>query len=62
MTWAGAQGFQTAPAADSLRVAGVQSAIGTAHAERGLAYYEVSQSGHMIPQFVPWVSNLECET
>jgi hypothetical protein len=29
--------------------------MGNVHAERGLAYYEVVLSGHMIPQFSPWV-------
>ena len=33
-------------------------AVGTAHSERGLTYYEVELSGHMVPQFVPWVSKL----
>jgi carboxypeptidase D len=57
MTWAGKQGFQTAPAADSFVVDGIGS-LGTAHAERGLALYEVALSGHMVPQFAPWVRSL----
>lgn len=52
---AGKQGFQSPIQPDSLIVDGIESALGVAHAERGLAYYEVVQSGHMIPQFSPWV-------
>jgi hypothetical protein len=55
MTWAGKQGFQTAPAPDSFVVDSVGAPLGTAHAERGLAYYEVALSGHMVPQYAPWV-------
>ena len=55
-TGGGKQGFQTPTAKDSLLVDGVDSALGTVHSERGLTYYEVVQSGHMIPQFSPWVS------
>lgn len=62
MTWAGAQGFQTAPSepffvpyhaeagASTLAASGV---MGTAHTERGLTWVEVAMSGHMIPQYQP---------
>ncbi|KAF8628120.1 hypothetical protein AX15_004076 [Amanita polypyramis BW_CC] len=53
MTWAGMQGFQTPIAQDTLIVDGY-GAVGNVHQERGLTYYEVSLSGHMIPQFSPW--------
>ena len=33
-------------------------ALGTAHYERGLAYFEVELSGHMVPQFSPVVSHI----
>lgn len=52
----GQQGFQSPTVKDSLLVDGVDAALGTVHSERGLTYYEVVQSGHMIPQFSPWVS------
>ncbi|KAG2090020.1 Alpha/Beta hydrolase protein [Suillus discolor] len=52
MTWNGLQGFQTPIANDSFIVDGV-GAYGTTHSERGLTYYEVALSGHMIPQFAP---------
>lgn len=52
MTWNGVQGFQTPIANDSFIVDGV-GALGTAHSERGLTYFEVELSGHMIPQFSP---------
>ncbi|EIN04304.1 alpha/beta-hydrolase [Punctularia strigosozonata HHB-11173 SS5] len=55
MTWNGLQGFQTPIQNDSFIVDGV-GAVGTAHQERGLTYYEVEQSGHMVPQFVPWAA------
>lgn len=42
----GKQGFQTTIEDDSLIVDGV-GALGTAHSERGLTYYEVELSGHM---------------
>ncbi|KAG2159002.1 Alpha/Beta hydrolase protein [Suillus bovinus] len=48
----GLQGFQTPIANDSFIVDGV-GAYGTMHSERGLTYYEVALSGHMIPQFAP---------
>ncbi|KAG2090019.1 uncharacterized protein F5147DRAFT_780466 [Suillus discolor] len=38
--------------ADGVIVDGV-GAYGTMHSERGLTYYEVALSGHMIPQFAP---------
>jgi carboxypeptidase D len=47
MTWAGHQGFQSAPANDSFVIDGF-GAYGTVQAERGLAYYEISLSGHMV--------------
>ncbi|KAG1817704.1 Alpha/Beta hydrolase protein [Suillus subaureus] len=52
MTWNGLQGFQTPIANDSFIVDGV-GAYGTMHSERGLTYYEVALSGHMLPQFAP---------
>ncbi|KAI0655251.1 alpha/beta-hydrolase [Cubamyces menziesii] len=52
MTWEGKQGFQKPIQNDSLIVDGM-GALGTAHSERGLTYYEVALSGHMIPQFSP---------
>src|SRR5258706_16177167 len=54
MTWGGAQGFQTSAAPDSFLIDGF-GASGTSHEERGLAYYEVVLSGHMIPEYAPWV-------
>lgn len=30
-------------------------AMGTVQSERNLSYYEVSLSGHMVPQFAPQV-------
>lgn len=53
-TGGGKQGFQSPIQNDSFIVDGI-GAIGTMHTERGLTYYEVEQSGHMVPQFVPWV-------
>jgi len=52
MTWNGLQGFQTPIANDSFLVDNV-GALGTSHTERGLTYYEVELSGHMVPQFSP---------
>ncbi|KAI0055876.1 alpha/beta-hydrolase [Artomyces pyxidatus] len=52
MTWNGKQGFQNAPQPDSLIIDGV-GAAGTLQSERGLTYYEVAITGHMIPQFNP---------
>ncbi|KAG1897584.1 Alpha/Beta hydrolase protein [Suillus fuscotomentosus] len=52
MTWNGLQGFQTPIADDSFIVDGV-GAFGTMHSERGLTYFEVVLSGHMVPQFAP---------
>ncbi|KAJ3559123.1 hypothetical protein NP233_g11343 [Leucocoprinus birnbaumii] len=52
MTWAGKQGFQTPIANDSFIVDGV-GALGNMHSERGLTYFEVALSGHMVPQFSP---------
>lgn len=56
MTWAGKQGFQTPIKNDSFIVDGV-GALGVTHQERGLTYYEVELSGHMVPQFSPVVSS-----
>ncbi|KAG1845213.1 Alpha/Beta hydrolase protein [Suillus tomentosus] len=48
-----ADGYGFTPIAnDSFIVDGV-GAYGTMHSERGLTYYEVALSGHMIPQFAP---------
>jgi len=52
MTWNGLQGFQQAPKLDSFIVDGM-GAFGTVQSERNLTYYEVSLSGHMVPQFQP---------
>ncbi|KAH9856035.1 alpha/beta-hydrolase [Lenzites betulinus] len=52
MTWNGQQGFQEPIQPDSLIVDGM-GALGTAHSERGLTYFEVALSGHMVPQFSP---------
>ncbi|KAF9449019.1 alpha/beta-hydrolase [Macrolepiota fuliginosa MF-IS2] len=52
MTWGGLQGFQTPIANDSFIVDGV-GALGNTHTERGLTYFEVQLSGHMVPQFSP---------
>ena len=57
MTWGGAQGFQTPIAPDSLIIDGF-GASGISHQERGLAYYEVVLSGHMLPGYAPWVRDL----
>lgn len=50
----GQQGFQADRVRDSFIVDGM-GAMGTVQSERNLTYYEVSLSGHMIPQFVPKV-------
>ncbi|KAK2459782.1 hypothetical protein APHAL10511_008214 [Amanita phalloides] len=55
MTWNGMQGFQTPIVQDSLIVDGI-GALGNVHSERGLTYYEVVQSGHMVPQYSPWTA------
>ncbi|KII83375.1 hypothetical protein PLICRDRAFT_119436 [Plicaturopsis crispa FD-325 SS-3] len=52
MTWNGQQGFQTPIANDSFIVDGV-GALGNMHQERGLTYFEVDLSGHMVPQYSP---------
>ncbi|THU78094.1 alpha/beta-hydrolase [Dendrothele bispora CBS 962.96] len=53
MTWNGLQGFQTPIQNDSFLVDEMGVPLGTVHSERGLTYYEVALSGHMIPQFSP---------
>ncbi|KAG1805923.1 Alpha/Beta hydrolase protein [Suillus variegatus] len=55
MTWNGLQGFQTPIADDSFIVDGV-GAYGSIHSNRGLTYYEVVLSGHMLPGFAPVAS------
>jgi len=55
MTWNGLQGFQTPIVNDSFIVDDV-GAYGNMHSERGLTYYEVDLSGHMVPQFAPVAS------
>jgi carboxypeptidase D len=55
MTWGGKQGFQKAITTDSFVIDGI-GAYGNVQSERNLTYYEVSLSGHMVPQFAPWVS------
>ncbi|KAF5363862.1 hypothetical protein D9756_001081 [Leucocoprinus leucothites] len=52
MTWSGKQGFQKPIENDSFIVDNV-GALGNTHTERGLTYFEVALSGHMIPQFSP---------
>jgi len=52
MTWSGHQGFQKPILNDSFVVDGM-GAMGTAHSERGLTYFEVVLSGHMVPQYSP---------
>jgi len=52
----GKQGFQTPIAKDSFIVDAIGGALGTTHTERGLTYYEIELSGHMLPQFSPLVS------
>ena len=47
------QGFQQAPEPDSFTIGGM--AMGTVQNERGLGYYEVGLTGHMVPQFAPYV-------
>jgi carboxypeptidase D len=54
MTWAGAQGFHTPIPTSNFLVDGISLPVGNTHTERGLTYYEVSLSGHMVPQFSPW--------
>ncbi|KAG1800316.1 Alpha/Beta hydrolase protein [Suillus plorans] len=46
---------QTPIANDSFILDGV-GAYGSMHSERGLTYYEVALSGHMVPQFAPVAS------
>ncbi|KAI0035196.1 alpha/beta-hydrolase [Vararia minispora EC-137] len=52
MTWGGAQGFQS-PLVESSFVVDGMGPLGNVQSERGLTYYEVVLSGHMIPQFSP---------
>ncbi|KZS90898.1 alpha/beta-hydrolase [Sistotremastrum niveocremeum HHB9708] len=52
MTWGGMQGFQTPIEDDSFVVDGM-GVMGTTHTERGLTYFEVVLSGHMVPQYSP---------
>ncbi|GJE91542.1 alpha/beta hydrolase [Phanerochaete sordida] len=52
ITWHGLQGFQTPIKEDTFIVDGM-GALGRMHSERGLTYYEVALSGHMVPQFSP---------
>lgn len=53
MTWGGMRGFQTEPSG-VLRVDGRDA--GKYHAERGLTFVQVWESGHMIPQDQPAVA------
>ena len=54
MTWNGLQGFQSPLVNDSFIVSGMDNVpLGNVQSERGLTYYEVALSGHMIPQFSP---------
>ncbi|KAH9997012.1 Alpha/Beta hydrolase protein, partial [Russula vinacea] len=48
----GAQGFRKAPVPDSFILDGV-GAAGTVQSERGLTFYELPLTGHMVPQFNP---------
>lgn len=52
MTWNGLQGFQT-PIPDANFIVDGMGALGNTHTERGLSYFEVDLSGHMVPQFSP---------
>jgi len=52
MTWNGLQGFHTPLKTDSLVVDGV-GPLGHVQSERGLTYYEVALSGHMVPLYSP---------
>ncbi|KAI0092879.1 alpha/beta-hydrolase [Irpex rosettiformis] len=52
ITWNGKQGFQTPIQDESFIVPGM-GVMGNMHFERGLAYYEVALSGHMVAQFSP---------
>ncbi|KAI0766524.1 alpha/beta-hydrolase [Irpex lacteus] len=52
ITWNGQQGFQTPIKEESFIVENM-GALGNVHSERGLTYYEVALSGHMVPQFSP---------
>ncbi|KAI0317692.1 Alpha/Beta hydrolase protein [Amylostereum chailletii] len=52
MTWGGAQGFQSPLEPDSFIVDGM-GALGNMQSERGLTYFEVALSGHMVPQYSP---------
>ncbi|GJJ15865.1 hypothetical protein Clacol_010143 [Clathrus columnatus] len=52
MTWNGKQGFQNPIQSESFLLDGVGS-FGNMHSERGLAYVEVSLSGHMVPEYQP---------
>jgi carboxypeptidase D len=58
MTWSGAQGFRTPIKEYNFIVDSMPGGapMGNVHSERGLTYYEVALSGHMVPQFSPWVS------
>ena len=57
MTWGGVQGFQNPLSPDSFVIDGL-GAYGTMQSERKLTYYEVSITGHMVPQYSPWVCSL----
>lgn len=52
MTWNGLQGFQSPIQNESFILDGV-GAFGNMHEERGLTYFEVDLSGHMVPQYQP---------
>jgi len=52
MTWNGLQGFQTPIQNETFIVDGIGS-MGNMHTERGLTYFEVDLSGHMVPQYQP---------
>jgi len=52
MTWNHDQGFRHAPRQGSFILDGVGS-FGTVQSERGLTFYELPITGHMIPQFNP---------
>lgn len=57
MTWGNAQGFRNSIAENNFIVdsVGADAPVGNVHSERGLTYIEVNLSGHMVPQFSPWV-------
>jgi len=54
MTWRGQQGFQVPIPHDNFIVN--SEPVGHTHTERGLTYFEIPYSGHMVPQYAPVAS------